>query len=100
MNVAGLFERRKVLKVTAILGGLSTLACRASASHAGERNKDAENSSDNLRMAEVPLSSNAKITIERRGQIVLVGINRPHMYNRIDPETRARLAMAYYQYDH
>jgi enoyl-CoA hydratase len=100
MNVAGLFERRKVLKVTAILGGLSALSWRASASHADERNKDAENPSDNLRIAEVPLSSNAKVTVERRGQIVLIGINRPHRYNRIDPETRAGLAMAYYQYDH
>ena len=31
-------------------------------------------------------SPDAKITVERRGQIVLIGINRPQMLNRIDPE--------------
>jgi hypothetical protein len=30
------------------------------------------------------LSPDAKITVERRGQIVLIGINRPQMFNRID----------------
>jgi hypothetical protein len=32
------------------------------------------------------LSPDAKITVEQRGQIVLIGINRPQMFNRIDPE--------------
>jgi enoyl-CoA hydratase len=36
----------------------------------------------------------------RRGQIVLFGINRPYLQNRIDPETFEKLAEAYYQYDH
>ena len=35
-----------------------------------------------------------------RGQIVLFGINRPYIQNRIDPETFEKLAEAYYQYDH
>ena len=51
-------------------------------------------------MADVPFSSNAKVTVERRGQIVLIGINRPYIHNRIDPETYAGLAQAYYQYEH
>jgi enoyl-CoA hydratase len=100
MNVAGLFGRRKVLKAAAILSGISALSVKTSATRADERDRDAGNPADNLRMAEVPLSSKAKVTVERRGQIVLIGINRPYMYNRIDPETRAGLAMAYYQYDH
>jgi enoyl-CoA hydratase/carnithine racemase len=29
-----------------------------------------------------------------------IGINRPYIHNRIDPETYAGLARAYYQYDH
>jgi enoyl-CoA hydratase len=49
---------------------------------------------------ETPLSSGAKLTTERRGQIVLLGINRPYVQNRIDPETFERLAEAYYRYDH
>ena len=51
-------------------------------------------------MAEIPLSTAAKVTVERRGQLVLIGINRPYIHNRIDPETYAGLARAYHQYDH
>lgn len=50
-------------------------------------------------LQDVPLSSGAKLTIERRGQIVLLGINRPDVQNRIDPETFEQLAEAYYRYD-
>ena len=45
------------------------------------------------------LSPDAKVTVERRGQIVLIGINRPQMFNRIDPETFYGLASAYYDFD-
>ena len=53
-----------------------------------------------ITLQDVPFSSGAKLTIERRGQIVLFGINRPYIQNRIDPETFEKLAEAYYQYDH
>jgi enoyl-CoA hydratase len=52
------------------------------------------------RMAEIPLEPTNKLTVERRGQIVLIGINRPTIQNRIDPETFQALAKAYYDYDH
>jgi hypothetical protein len=55
--------------------------------------------SDDVKMAEIPLSSAAKVTVERRGQIVLIGLNRPYIHNRVDPETYGGLAAAY-QYDH
>jgi enoyl-CoA hydratase/carnithine racemase len=42
----------------------------------------------------------AKITIERREHVLLIGINRPHIYNRVDPEAYHALAKAYYDYDH
>lgn len=51
-------------------------------------------------MADVPLSPTATITVERRGQIVLIGLNRPFIQNRLDPPTRVRLAEAYYQFEH
>jgi enoyl-CoA hydratase len=51
-------------------------------------------------LAEVPLGSGATLTIERRGQVALFGINRPHIQNRIDPETFRALARAYHDYDH
>jgi enoyl-CoA hydratase len=51
-------------------------------------------------LADIPLSRNNKLTIERRGQVVLIGINRPYIQNRIDPETFQALARTYYDYDH
>jgi enoyl-CoA hydratase len=50
-------------------------------------------------MDDVPLSPSAKITIERRGQIVLIAINRPYIHNRIDPGAFFGLAKAYHGYN-
>ncbi len=52
------------------------------------------------RLDEVPLASGAKLSVERRGQVVLLGINRPANQNRVDPETFELLAEAYYRYNH
>jgi hypothetical protein len=52
------------------------------------------------RMEDVPLSPAAKITIERRGQMVLIGINRPYIHNRTDPDASFGLAKVYYDYNH
>jgi enoyl-CoA hydratase/carnithine racemase len=54
---------------------------------------------DKGRMAEIPLSLEAKITVERRGEIVLIGVNRPQIYNRFDPDAFFGLAKAYYDFD-
>ena len=51
-------------------------------------------------LADVPLAAGATVTVERRGQVVLVGINRPSIQNRIDPPTRLRLGEVLYQYEH
>ena len=34
---------------------------------------------DKGRMSDIPLSPEAKITVERRGEIVLIGVNRPQI---------------------
>ena len=47
-------------------------------------------------LADVPLGD-ITITVERRGDIVLVGLNRPFIQNRLDPPTRVRLAETFYQ---
>jgi enoyl-CoA hydratase/carnithine racemase len=52
-----------------------------------------------LSMADIPLSPEAKITVERRGEIVLIGANRPQIYNRFDPEAFFGLAKAYHDFD-
>ena len=51
-------------------------------------------------LADVPLGASATLTVERRGEIVLLGFNRPFIQNRLDPPTRLRLAETLYQYEH
>src|SRR5882757_1904926 len=102
MSIAGLFERRSLLKAAAAFGGLSALSARATVAHADEQDNTVgiQAPSDEVKMSDVTLSSTTKVTVERRGKIVLIGINRPYIQNRIDPETFVGLAKAYYQYDH
>ena len=38
-------------------------------------------------MIDIPLAPETKVTVERKGPIVLIGINRPQALNRIDPKT-------------
>ena len=102
MNVTALFARRSVLKAGAALGSLLTVFGRATVARAEEQNAGAASQppADEVTMADIPMSPTAKVTIERRGPIVLIGINRPYIHNRIDPEAYAELAKAYYRYDH
>jgi enoyl-CoA hydratase len=51
-------------------------------------------------LADVPLSPSATLSVERRGEIVLIGLNRPFIQNRLDPPTRVRVAETFYQYEH
>src|SRR5262245_31940289 len=52
------------------------------------------------RLVDVPVGPSATITVERRDDIALIGLNRPFIFNRLDPPTRVRLAEAFYQYEH
>jgi enoyl-CoA hydratase/carnithine racemase len=52
------------------------------------------------RLADVPFAPQTKLSVDRRGQIVLLGINRPYIQNRIDPETFRTMARVFYDYDH
>src|SRR5258708_20939617 len=102
MGIGSLVARRNVLKATAVLGGLSMLSERTASAQGDQRSSDGaiEGRPDEVRVADIPPSSTAKITVERRGKIVLIGINRPYIHNRVDPETYNGLAKASYQYDH
>ena len=51
-------------------------------------------------LADTPLAPGNTVTAERRGDIVLVGLNRPFIQNRIDPPTRLKLGELFYQYEH
>jgi enoyl-CoA hydratase len=57
-------------------------------------------SAGDTRLSDAPLTASTTISVERRGEIALVGINRPSIQNRIDPPTRALLAQAFYRYEH
>ena len=101
MGNSGMVERRTILKAAAAFGGLSTLAVFAPAvSGSAQESEIPAAASREARLEDVLAGPNTKLTIERRGQIVLFGINRPYIQNRIDPETFEKLAEAYYQYDH
>jgi enoyl-CoA hydratase len=75
MDIAGWFERRSLLKAAAALGGILTVAARSGTAAA----EAAEEHAAETKMADIPFSPTAKITVERRGQIVLIGINRPYI---------------------
>jgi enoyl-CoA hydratase/carnithine racemase len=51
-------------------------------------------------LAEIPESPETRLTVERRGQVALFGLNRTTVQNRVDPETFRALAKALYDYDH
>jgi enoyl-CoA hydratase len=94
--------RRMLLKSAAALSGVSALGVIPSVAIAQDQTGGGIAVADTTQtgLQDSPLSSGTKLTIERRGQIVLFGINRPYIQNRIDPETFEKLAEAYYQYDH
>ena len=83
-------ERRTLLKA-AIMVAATGAATSASAQTAP---------APSTRLADVPLSPNVRATVERRGPVVLIGINRPDVFNRFDPPTQRALALAFTGYEH
>ncbi|HUR33947.1 MAG TPA: enoyl-CoA hydratase-related protein [Vicinamibacterales bacterium] len=79
----------------ALLKGAAMLAVTATARAQGQAPAETVTS-----LMDVPLGTGVTVTVERRGQIVLVGLNRPFIQNRIDPPTRLRLGEILYQYEH
>src|SRR3984957_6532440 len=84
-----LVERRTLLKGAIVMAGI-----------AGQLKQAAAQPAAAARLSAVPLSPNARSPVERRGQIVLIGINRPEVFNRFDPETQHALAVAFTGYEH
>ena len=83
-----LVKRRTLLKGALVMAAVAGPLTQAAAEPAAE-----------TRLSDVPVSSNVRATVERRGQIVLIGINRPDFYNRFDPETSHALALAFTGYE-
>jgi enoyl-CoA hydratase len=84
-----LVERRTLLKGAIVMAGI-----------AGQLNQAAAQPAAAARLPDVPLLPDVRATVERRGQIVLIGINRPEVFNRFDPETTHALAVAFTGYEH
>ena len=98
-----LLARRDLLRATAVIPA-AALAASATASEQDQKgaapSSEAQSAVQTTTLVEVPLSANAKLTVERRGQVALFGLNRPYIQNRVDPETFLALARAYYDYEH
>jgi enoyl-CoA hydratase len=88
--------RRGFLKTAVALGGTSALAVLAIPTRAEEL---PQSDVSLTALKDTPPGSGEKVTVERRGSIVLLGINRPDLQNRVDPDTFKELAQAYYNYD-
>ncbi len=83
--------RRAALRGAAMVAVAATARAQTPASQGAD---------ETTRLADVPLAPGNTVTVERRGDIVLVGLNRPSIHNRLDPPTRLRLGEVYYQYEH
>jgi enoyl-CoA hydratase len=88
--------RRNLIKGTATIAAVIPVAAMGAPPVAAAQGQQAQSTT----LTEVPFGPNTKLTIERRGQVALFGINRPYIQNRIDPDTFRALAKAYYDYDH
>src|SRR5262245_54106427 len=63
---------------------------------AGDETRPTEGPLQEVQMTDLPATPTTKVTVQRRGPIVLIGLNRPHSHNRIDPETFSGLGKAFY----
>ena len=93
--------RRALMKSAAMMAVAATAGVRAqSQSPAGAPATSPTAPPAPTTLRDVPLSSATTISAERRGDIVLIGINRPAIQNRLDPPTRLRLGELLYEYEH
>ena len=83
----------KMVGRRALIKGTAMLAVTATARAQGQPPAEPVTT-----LADVAFGASVTVTVERRGDIVLVGLNRPFIQNRIDPPTRTRLAETFYQY--
>lgn len=80
----------------ALLAGAAATAAAA----VGYAQSPAQPADTQTKLVDIPLSPTTTITAERRDDIVLIGLNRPFIQNRLDPPTRTRLSEVFYQYEH
>src|SRR5262245_15496693 len=84
--------RRAIIKGTAMLALAATARAQAQV--------PAAPAEPQTPLANVPPGTGVTITVERQNDVVLVGLNRPFIQNRLDTPTRLRLGEVFYQYEH
>jgi enoyl-CoA hydratase len=108
MDKEPVIARRELIKATATIGAVVPAIAVATSALGAEQAQQTqlaqqpstEPAAQSTTLYEVRLGPDAKLTIERRGQVALFGLNRPTVHNRVDPETFQALAKAIYDYDH
>jgi enoyl-CoA hydratase len=92
MSVPQSQPSRRAVVMSSLVGGTSGLIARVrpvESSQATDRRPGGPNLPPPAR----------KVTVERRGEVCLIGLNRPQVHNRVDPEAFSALARAYAAYD-
>ena len=89
------FNRRELFQTVAAVGASFAVATISKSVHAGEAMSP--QSVPGGRMMD---AADAALTIERRGEVVLFGLNRPAQENRIDSTIRTLLSKAYFAFEH
>jgi enoyl-CoA hydratase/carnithine racemase len=108
MKNKSVIGRRDLIKATATIAAIipvTAAATSATCAEPAERTQvaqpiEAVQQAQITTLEEVGVGSGTKLTIERRGQVALLGLSRTAAENRIDPETFQALAKALYDYDH
>jgi enoyl-CoA hydratase len=94
-NKTPAMQRRDLLKYAAVATSTLTLS---ETSWSGEPGVE-PTASETLLPAEPAGDSHDIVTTERRGHVLLIGLNRPEVENRLNPLAYAALAKAYYAFD-
>jgi enoyl-CoA hydratase len=89
-------KRRDFLQAAA---SLALAVSPTGIARAGDERRPTEGQLQELQMTDLPPTPTTKVTVQHRGPIVLIGLNRPQIHNRIDPEAFSGLGKAFYQYD-
>ena len=89
------FNRREVFQTITAAGASIVLATVPKFVRAAEAMS--QDSVSGVRMMD---STDAALTIERHGEVVLLGLNRPTQGNRIDSTMRTLLSKAYFEFEH
>src|SRR5262245_66443960 len=91
------FRRRSFLKAAA---SLTLAVAPLGVVAASDQRRRRQGEPKEFKMTDRPATPTTKLTVQRKGQVVLFGLNRPQIHNRVDPETYRALGNAPSQSEH